>query len=233
MSATLKSPDGLKNSECKKGQLSNRTPIPYVSETDLITSKEEPQVLKAKLPADTCLNMPIHSHENIEEYLAHIISVLRIITQKGLDAKCRKLGKAVVKQSEALKNLLETAGSKDTVLSDVDVEAHKLEIEQTQQMLQESQMQHDEAITNTYEQLWNLLSSDPQSQWDCVCRQMHEHDLWAGVNSQVTVGRRPCTWMSFQICLELHNLTVFSADAAKRQRFYIQQAVCKPQGATV
>jgi hypothetical protein len=39
--------------------------------------------------------------------------------------------------------------------------------------------------------------------------------------------------MSFQDCLELHKITVFSADAAKRQRFYIQQAVRKPQRATV
>jgi hypothetical protein len=39
--------------------------------------------------------------------------------------------------------------------------------------------------------------------------------------------------MSFQDYLELHKLTVFSADTAKRQRFYIQQAVCKPQRATV
>jgi hypothetical protein len=40
-------------------------------------------------------------------------------------------------------------------------------------------------------------------------------------------------WMSFQDCLELHKLTVFSADAAKRQQFYIQQAVRMPQRATV
>jgi hypothetical protein len=39
--------------------------------------------------------------------------------------------------------------------------------------------------------------------------------------------------MSFRDCLELHKLTVFSADAAKRQRFYIQQAVRKPQRADV
>jgi hypothetical protein len=39
--------------------------------------------------------------------------------------------------------------------------------------------------------------------------------------------------MSFQDCLELHKLTVFSADAAKRQRFYIQQVARKPQRATV
>jgi hypothetical protein len=135
MSTTLKSPDGLMNSECKKGQLSNRPPIPYVPEMDLVTSKEELQVLKVKLPDDTCLNMPIYFHGNTEEYLAHIVAVLRIIKQKGLDAKCRKLGKAVVRQSKALKNLLEAAGSKDTVLSVVDVEARKVEIEQTQQML--------------------------------------------------------------------------------------------------
>jgi hypothetical protein len=40
-------------------------------------------------------------------------------------------------------------------------------------------------------------------------------------------------WMTFCDCLELHKLTVFSADAAKRQRFYIQQAVHKPQRPTV
>jgi hypothetical protein len=39
--------------------------------------------------------------------------------------------------------------------------------------------------------------------------------------------------MSFLDCLELHKLTVFNADASKRQRFYIQQAVRKPQRATV
>jgi hypothetical protein len=39
--------------------------------------------------------------------------------------------------------------------------------------------------------------------------------------------------MSFLDCLELHKLTVFSADAAKSQRFYIQQVVHKPQRATV
>jgi hypothetical protein len=62
---------------------------------------------------------------------------------------------------------------------------------------------------------------------------MHERDKWVGVNGQVNKGRHPHTWLSFQDCLELHKLTVFSADDAKRQRFYIQQGVRKPQRATV
>ena len=39
--------------------------------------------------------------------------------------------------------------------------------------------------------------------------------------------------MSFLDCLELHQHTVISADAAERQRFYIQQVVHKTQRATV
>jgi hypothetical protein len=40
-------------------------------------------------------------------------------------------------------------------------------------------------------------------------------------------------WMSFLDCLKLHKLMVFSADAAEKQQFYIQQAVHKPQRATM
>jgi hypothetical protein len=93
----------------------------------------------------------------------------------------------------------------------------KVEIEQTQQMLQEAQKAHNKEIPKLYKQLRNLLSGDAQSQWDCICCKMHERDSWAAVNGQVTKSRHPRTWMSFLDRLELHKLTVFSADAAKRQ----------------
>jgi hypothetical protein len=118
-------------------------------------------------------------------------------------------------------------------LTSVDVTARKVEIEQTQQMLQEAQNAHDKAMAKSYEQLRNLLFGDAQSQWNRVCRKMHERDSWAAVNGQVTKGRCLQTLMSFLYCLELHKLTVFSADTVKRQRFYIQQVVRKPQRATV
>jgi hypothetical protein len=174
----------MKNSECKKGQLSNWPPIPYVAETDIVTPKEEPQVLKVKLPDDSYINTHIYAHGNTKEYLTHIVVVLRIIKQKVLDARCRKLEKAVLRQSEMLKNLLEAAGLGDTVSMDIDVQACKVEIEQTHQMLQEFQKAHDKTIAKVYEQLRNILSGDPRSQWDCVCHKMHERDSWAGVNSK-------------------------------------------------
>jgi hypothetical protein len=151
MSTSLKTPNELNNAECKKGQLSNQPPIPYMPEVDIVTPKEEPQTLTVKLPVNT------------KEYLAHIVAVLQIIDQKGLPKKCRMLAKAVVKGSEALKNLLEAAGSQDIVSANVDVQARKVEIEQTQQMLQKAQKAHNKAIAKTYKQPRNLLSSNAQS----------------------------------------------------------------------
>jgi hypothetical protein len=40
-------------------------------------------------------------------------------------------------------------------------------------------------------------------------------------------------WTAIRDCLELHKLTVFTAEAAKTQQFYIQQMVHKLQRATV
>jgi hypothetical protein len=138
MSTSLKSPDRLKDAECKKGQLSHRLPILYVPVIHIVTPKEEPQIFKIKLPDASHLSMPIYSCGDNKEYLTHIVAVLHVINQKGLPKKCWVFAKAVVKQSEALKNHQEAAGSQDTVSTSVDVTACKVEIEQTQQMLQEA-----------------------------------------------------------------------------------------------
>jgi hypothetical protein len=99
---------------------------------DIFTPKEDPHVYKVKLPEDSHINMHIYPRGNNKEYLMHIVGALRVIKQRGMDSRCRKLKKAVLRQSKMLKNLLETAGSRETVSTDVDVMACKVEIEQTQ-----------------------------------------------------------------------------------------------------
>ncbi len=61
--------------------------------------------VEVKLPNASHISIPIFSCGSNKENLAHIVAVLRIIEQKGLPKKCRVLAKAVVKRSEALKNL--------------------------------------------------------------------------------------------------------------------------------
>jgi hypothetical protein len=87
LSASLKSPDGLKNAEHKKGQLSNRPPIPYIPEMDIVTPKEDPQVYKVKLPDDSLINMHVYSRGINKEYLMCIVAVLCVIKQRGLDSR--------------------------------------------------------------------------------------------------------------------------------------------------
>jgi hypothetical protein len=193
MSTVLKSPKGLKDLECKKGQLRSQPPILYVTLTDLVMTKEAPESLKIKLPNGIIFNMSIFSQGNTEEYLAHVVTVLCLINQKGLDAQCRKLAKAADKLAGILENLQKTVGTKGATPKN-EMESQKLEIGQTQEMLQDAQKVHNEAIAKT---LRNLLSSDAKSQWDCICRKMHECDMRAGVNGQVSKGRHPHRWTAF------------------------------------
>ncbi len=120
LSTSLKSPDGLKDAEFKKGQLSHRLPIPYVPMVDIVTPKEEPQIFKIKLPDASHFSMLLYSRGSNKVYLVHIVAVLRVIDQKELLNKCRVLAKAVEKRSEVLKNLQEAVGSRGTVSTSID-----------------------------------------------------------------------------------------------------------------
>ena len=62
---------------------------------------------------------------------------------------------------------------------------------------------------------------------------MHKRDSWASADGEKHDGKHPKGFKAFSDCLELHKLTVFTVDAAKRQRYYIQQGIRKPQRATV
>jgi hypothetical protein len=62
--------------------LINGPPVPYVPPTDLVTTKEAQESLKIKRPNGAVFNMSIFSQGNTKEYLAHIITVLRLISQK-------------------------------------------------------------------------------------------------------------------------------------------------------
>ncbi len=159
--------------------------------------------------------MTIFSQGNTKECLAHVIAVLHLINQKGFNVQCRKLAKTVDKLAGTLENLQKSSGPKGSS-SKEDQEACKLELNQTQEMLKEAQKAHDKAVAKMYKLLWNLLSSDLQTQWDWICHKMHKRD-WTGKRGQMTTGSCPGLWIAFQHYLKLHKLTVFTADSVKRQ----------------
>ena len=89
MSASSKTPKGLKDSECEKGHLGTRPPIPYVPPTDLLPTRDNTETLKVKLSNGTVFTMSILARGSPEDFLQHIIAVLRLIDQKGLRELCQ------------------------------------------------------------------------------------------------------------------------------------------------
>jgi hypothetical protein len=95
--------------------------------------------LKIKLPDVAVFNMSIFSQGNTKEYLAHIVAVLRLISQKGTQCTLQEASQGCRQATPGmLKNLQKAAWSKTTVLSKDDMEAWKLVIGQTEEMLQEA-----------------------------------------------------------------------------------------------
>jgi hypothetical protein len=76
MITSSKTPKGLKDSECKKGHVSNRPPIPYVPPTELLQTKDSTETLKIKLSEGAVFSMGIFARGSPEEYLQHIVAVL-------------------------------------------------------------------------------------------------------------------------------------------------------------
>jgi hypothetical protein len=59
--------------------------------------------------------------------------------------------------------------------------------------------------------------------------EMHTKNPWIGVNCISNKGICVKSWILFMDFIKLHKLTVFPADAAEKQRYYMQQTIKKPQ----
>ena len=90
MSGNAKSPaEGLKDLECKRGAIANWPPIPYVAPVDPY-EKQEKTKIKVKLPDGTNYQMvPFRAGSN-EDYVNHIIAMIRLIQQKELKSSVEK-----------------------------------------------------------------------------------------------------------------------------------------------
>ena len=91
--------------------------------------------------------------------------------------ECRKKAKELEKVSAVLEDLRQREGSEDH-------DALEVEREQSLVIFKKAKKEHNTTIALMYELIRNLLPSDAQTQWECIDREMHERDLWAGVNGQ-------------------------------------------------
>jgi hypothetical protein len=221
MSST-KSTESLKDSECEEGQLAIRPPISYVPPTDLHGSTES-ETIKVKLPDGTTVSMKAFSSGNNEDYILHWAAIFHLFDQKGLKSDVEVRAKVARNQMGALKGIQKslggaTAAGKKKTPTDVE----KLELEGTKKLVSEAKAEFLKAVQKPFDLVRQLLIREARTQWDKIVKEMFDRDTWVGVNGKTHDGPRLRTWKSLTDCIELHKLTVLPADAAEKQRFYVQ-----------
>jgi hypothetical protein len=229
MSSNLKSPpEGLKNAECEKGTPPVRPPIPYVLPTDLLEKQETKQIM-VELPGGTKFQMPTYGSGNNEEYLVHIIAVLHLVEQKGTAAEVQETFAALVAVRKEMSPFFyfpedETMAEKQT---------RKKKLNKLNESLKAKKTFAVELAQKAYELFRCFVVGEARMQWDRIMNEMHTKNPWIGVNGKSNKGIHVKSWISFMDCIELHKLTIFPADAAKKQPYYMQQMIKKPQRVTV
>jgi hypothetical protein len=229
MSASLKSPpEGLKNAKYEKGTPPVRPLIPYVPPTDLHKKRETKQI-KVELPDGTKFQMPTYGSGNNEEYLAHVIAVLQLVEQKGTVAEVKEAFAALVKVRKEMGPFFNFPEDE----TPAEKEARKKKLVDLNESLKAKKSFAVDQAQKAYELFRCFVVGKVQTQWDRIVNEMHAKNPWIGINGKSNKGIQVKSWISFTSCIELHKLTVFPADAAEKQRYYMQHTIKKPQQVTV
>ncbi len=225
MSSILKSPpEGLKNAKCEKGTPPVRPPIPYVPPTDLL-EKQEMEHIKVELPNGTKFQMPTYGSGNNEEYLVHVIAVLRLVEQKGTAAEVKEAFAALVKVRKEMSPFFNLPEGKTVTKK----EARKKKLGNLNKSLNAKKSFAVKQAQKAYELFRCFVVIEARMQWDRIINKMHTKNPWIGMNDKSNKGICVKSWISFMDCIKLHKLTVFPADAAEKRRCYMQQMIKKPQ----
>jgi hypothetical protein len=169
MSSNLKSPpEGLKNTECKKGTPLVRPPIPYVPPTDLHEKKETKQI-KVELLDGTKFQMPTYGSGNNEEYLFHVIAVLRLVEQKGTAAEVKEAIAALVKVRKELSPFFNFPEDE----TPAEKEARKKKLADLNKSLKAKKFFAVNQAQKAYKLFRCFIVLEAQTQWDRIVNEMH------------------------------------------------------------
>jgi len=159
-----------------------------------------------------------------EEYLQHINSFLRNLSRKKMDEKMTKSIRAVLLPTASVKKFAripinetdEATTRRSASLVAVEGDLKKAKAHETME------------VGLVYVLFRKTLKEDPKLQWDRIVDDMHAKDPWEDLRGVRYIGLRRKSYASLWECINFHKLTVYSVDAAERQRFYMLCNLRKP-----
>jgi hypothetical protein len=171
----------------------------------------------------------MNNASNRETYLKWIQVYIHVLGEKNL---CVPLDVATVDRKKLLKDMKKflKVPKKESAENKV---TRELEVAATTVKLAEATVIHTITIQACYDLFRQLLADDLQDQWDRIVREIRESDPWTALDGAKIRGLRMKTSKSLEDCITFHKCTVFSVDAAERQKFYMMGSLKKPHCMTI
>ncbi len=172
-----------------------------------------------------CLHTDLVTTRNV----VHIITILHLVEQKGTAAEVKEAFAAFVAVGKEMSPLLEFPDDETTT----EKEAIKKKLNDLKEALKAKKEVTVKKDQKAYKLFRCFIVGKAQTNWDRIVNEMHTKNPWVGVNGKSNKVLCMHSWISFIDCIKLHKLTIFPADAAKKQRYYMQQMIKKSQRVTV
>ncbi len=214
----------MSNTDCEKGHVTQRPPIPYaVSKNGLLVSTLR-ETIKIKRPKGESKQSFLGNRADGEEYLKHLMSFFHFMEKKGCKADLEKASQVTLSVTTALKKLTKAQhGEKDPA------KAERLtKVEDAKVRLIDAKVAESTLACLAYDLFCKLLRDKPKIEWDWIVTDMHTKNPWEdikGVKHNSLCGKLQ---QSLTDCIEFHKLTVFTVDAVERLRYYLMCSVKKP-----
>jgi hypothetical protein len=164
-----------------------------------------------------------------EEYLQHLNTFLRMLSRKKWDDEMTKLTKAVVIATALVRKLARIPNEE----TEPQTSRRLVLWEAAEAELKKRQALESVKVGLVYDLFRKTLKEDPELQWDRIVDDMHAKDPWEDLRGAKHDGLRVKSVASLWECIDFHKLTVYSVDAAERQRFYMLCNLKKPAKSSI
>jgi hypothetical protein len=219
----------LSNAECKKGQVTQRPPIPYaVSKNGLLISTLQ-ETIKIKMPEGESKQTLLGNGAEREEYMKHLMSFFQFMEKKGYKADLKAATKVTLSAIIALKKLVKAqTGEKDPA------KAKRLtKVEAAKVRLINAKVMESTLACLAYDLFCKLLRDEPKIQWDCIVTEMHTKNPWQDIKGAKHNSLRRKLHQSLMDCIKFHKLMVFTDNTVERLKYYMMCSIKKPMRWTI
>ena len=182
MSSTLVTE--LTDQDCKKGQLTQRPPIPYATPKAETAMKASRETFKLKTAEGEVKVAVLGDSPGPEEYLQHINSFLRNLSRKKWNVKMTKSIKAVLLATASLKKFARIPVNE----TDAMTARRSASLVAAAEDRKKAEAHETTEVGLVYDLFRKTLKEDPELQWDRIVDDMHAKDLWEDLRGVKHIG---------------------------------------------